>query len=297
LWRIARRAYGCGAAWWRIARDNGIKPGKGFYPGRILKISFEPMVNPCVFPGRGLSAAAPATSKKPSWKATRRSNKAFAVGEKLTFAVQYFGITAGFATLSIPEYTAQAGRPCFRIVAQAQSHPFFERIFKVGDRIETMFDTEYLIPWRYEKHLREGGFSADTFFIYDQRQNLLFNDRSQSVTIPAEVQDVISCFYLYRTFDLHVGSEDWVNVAADNMKNYELQVKVLRGENIQTLAGDFDCLVVQPFMKFQGVFQQKGEVFIWLTNDARHIPVMIKSKIAIGSIDIILQDAEWVQPE
>ena len=29
---------------------------------------------------------------------------------------------------------------------------------------------------------------------------------------------------------------------------------------------------------------------------ARHIPVLIKSKIFIGSININLQDAEWVEP-
>jgi hypothetical protein len=54
--------------------------------------------------------------------------------------------------------------------------------------------------------------------------------------------------------------------------------------------------VVQPHLTFQGVFQQKGEVLIWLTDDVRRIPVMVRSKIAIGSININLQDAEWVEP-
>jgi hypothetical protein len=302
LWRLARRAYGCGAAYWRIAQYNGIKGPGDFYPGLTLKIPFDPGANPCAPRSKTgadkYGAWLKATTKKAELKAVKKANPAYAVGEKLTFAVQYFGITAGYATLSIPEYAVQAGRSCFHIVAEAQTHPFFDNVFKVRDRIETFLDTEFLMPWRYEKHLREGKFSADTFFIYDQRQNLLFNDRSQNVTIPAEVQDIISCFYLYRSFDLKVGREDWVNVAADDMKNYELQVKVLRREEkVEVLAGKFDCLVVQPFMKFQGVFQQKGEVFIWMTDDARHMPVMVKTKIALGTIDIILQDAELVQPQ
>jgi hypothetical protein len=54
--------------------------------------------------------------------------------------------------------------------------------------------------------------------------------------------------------------------------------------------------VVVPELKHEGVFQQKGEVRIWLTDDQRHIPVKIRSKIAIGSININLQEARWVRP-
>jgi hypothetical protein len=35
---------------------------------------------------------------------------------------------------------------------------------------------------------------------------------------------------------------------------------------------------------------------MWVTDDARHLPVLIKSKIFIGSININLRDAEWVEP-
>jgi hypothetical protein len=34
----------------------------------------------------------------------------------------------------------------------------------------------------------------------------------------------------------------------------------------------------------------KGEIFIWLTDDSRKIPVLMKSTIAIGSIMTTLTD-------
>lgn len=235
--------------------------------------------------------------KKYGW--TRKPNKAYAVGEKLTFAVQYFSITAGYATLSAAELVEVDGRPCVHIVAEARTHPAFESIFKVRDRIESFIDAETLFPWRYEKHLREGSYVADSAYIYDHRAGkMLEPSRPERVTlIPPDTQDVISCFYLFRTMPLIVGESLYIKVAADDMKNYELKVDVLKRERVKTLAGDFDCIKVQPHLKFEGVFQQKGEIFVWVTDDERHIPVKIRSKIAIGSININLQEAEWVQPE
>jgi hypothetical protein len=87
-----------------------------------------------------------------------------------------------------------------------------------------------------------------------------------------------------------------IPVTADDWKSYELSVDVVRREAVTTLAGTFDCLVVVPHMAFKGVFQQTGEVTMWVTDDARHLPVLIKSKIFIGSININLRDAEWVEP-
>ncbi len=224
-------------------------------------------------------------------------NRAFAVGEKLTFAVQYAGATAGFATLSVKGIEKQSGRDCFHIQATARTHPFFDTFFKVRDTIDSFIDAESLFSWRYEKHLQEGGFKGDSFFVYDQVRHKLVDDRGNENAMVAETQDVMSCFYLFRAMDLEVGKSLTIPVTADDKKSYELKVDVLKKEKVKVLAGKFDTILVQPHLAFQGVFQQKGEVFIWVTDDARHIPVKIKSKIVIGSINIILQDAEWADPQ
>ena len=59
---------------------------------------------------------------------------------------------------------------------------------------------------------------------------------------------------------------------------------MIRKERIVTAAGEFDTVVVNPLLKFEGIFQRKGEVYLWLTDDSRKMPVRMKSKIAIGSI-------------
>jgi Protein of unknown function (DUF3108) len=53
---------------------------------------------------------------------------------------------------------------------------------------------------------------------------------------------------------------------------------------VKTPAGKFATIKVRIFPKYEGVFMNKGEIFIWLTDDSRKVPVLMKSTIAIGSI-------------
>jgi hypothetical protein len=290
FWRIARRELGAGSRYLELAAFNGLGASALIVPGQLLKI-------PGDSPAAGATARAGGKKIKPEvWP--KRANLAYTVGEKLTFAVQYFNVTAGYAILSIPEYSVQQGRVCMHVVADAKTHPFFETFFKVKDRIETFIDADSLIPWRYEKHLREGGYSADAFYIFDQRAHMMHEpSKGHNVTVSAETQDVLSCFFWFRTMELTPGKDMVIKVAADDMRSYELVVNVLRKERVSTLAGDFDCILVQPHLKYDGLFQQKGDVFVWITDDARRIPVKIQTNIAIGTININLQDAVWVQPQ
>jgi LysM repeat protein len=305
LWRLSRKNLGAGIRYSELAAANSIREPWIIQPGQVLSLPSgtptpaSPTAAAAVAPSP--KAVATATAKagreaaKYGWQ--KKENHAYTVGEKLTFAVQYGSITAGYATLSITEQPEIGGRPTLHVVAEAKTHPFFETFFKVRDRIESFIDLDYGFPWRYEKHLREGGYSADAFYLFDQRAGKIVEpDKGKEAPMPIGSQDVMSCFYWFRTLPLNVGDEATIPVTADDMKSYQLKVNVLRKEKAETLAGDFDCIVVEPHLTFQGVFQQKGQVLLWITDDARRIPVKIRSKIAIGSININLQDAEWVEP-
>ena len=63
-----------------------------------------------------------------------------------------------------------------------------------------------------------------------------------------------------------------------------MQVIVHAKESISTPAGDFDCLKVEPILLATGIFRNKGKIFVWLTDDRLHMPVLVRSKIIIGAI-------------
>jgi len=67
-----------------------------------------------------------------------------------------------------------------------------------------------------------------------------------------------------------------------------VEVQVLRREKVKTKLGEFDTVVIKPLMKSEGIFNRKGDVYIWLTDDKKRIPVKLESKVAIGSITATL---------
>jgi hypothetical protein len=212
------------------------------------------------------------------------TNQAFGAGERFEFSVGYGIIKAGTAVMEIPEIVKLNGRKCYHIVSTAKSNKFFSVFFKVDDRVESFMDVHELYSHRYDKHVREGKFIADVSMIFDQKNHLALYDNSQDTfSVPAYVQDVLSAFYYVRTQDLKVGRSIFVDNHTDR-KNYPLEVKVLRKENIEVPAGTFDCVVVEPILKASGIFKHKGKLTVWLTDDEVKMPVLMKSKVVIGSI-------------
>lgn len=97
--------------------------------------------------------------------------------------------------------------------------------------------------------------------------------------------------YYLRTFDLEVGKDHEITAYADG-KVYPMKVIVHKKEKIEVPAGKFTCFKVEPVLKSEGIFRQKGKLTVWLTDDEYKMPVKMESKIAIGSIATKLEKYE-----
>lgn len=209
-------------------------------------------------------------------------NVAFGLGEHLKFDITYGFITAGYATMSVDKLIEFENRPCYRIVTTANSNSFFSSFYNVDDRVESIIDAIGLFSWRFEKNLKEGKYRAIRKFSFDQRNHkALYNN--DTTTVPPYVQDALSVFYFVRTQDLKVGESVFVDHYNDG-KLYPMEIKVLKKETITVPAGTFECLVIEPLMQSVGVFKHEGKLKVWLTNDRLRLPVLMKSKVLVGSI-------------
>ncbi|HXL72897.1 MAG TPA: DUF3108 domain-containing protein, partial [bacterium] len=74
-------------------------------------------------------------------------------------------------------------------------------------------------------------------------------------------------------------------------KNYNLVIAVIRREKVTIPMGTFDCYLVKPYVKHDTVFRNSGNIDLWVTADSRHVPVLVKSSILIGSVEISLLQA------
>lgn len=220
-------------------------------------------------------------------------NKAFNVGEKLTFDVKYGFVTAGVAVMAVPRIRRISGRNAFNITFDVNSVPSFDWIYKVRDHYETYLDVEGLFPWRFEQHIREGSYSRDFSAFFDQR-NGKAKTTGGEYKIPKYVNDIVSAFYYARTLDyskLRVGDLIHLqNFYKDTV--YDLDVKYLGKERASVPAGTFNCIVVEPIIKKGGLFKSEGSIYIWLTDDELKIPVKVKTKVVVGAIDAVLTKYE-----
>src|SRR5690606_9332164 len=201
--------------------------------------------------------------------------------------------TAGIASFEIPAIKKISGRNAYHVTFEVNTVPTFDNFFKVRDRYETFIDVEGIFPWRFEQHIREGGFSRDFSAFFDQRRGKAKTSEGE-YDIPQYVNDIVSAFYLARTFDY----SDMKPKDRIHLKNfykdkvYDLDVVYHGRETIEVPAGKFDCIIVEPLVQEGGLFKSEGNIMIWLSNDQSKIPVRVKTKVVVGSIDADLTSYE-----
>lgn len=213
----------------------------------------------------------------------------FGVGETMEYTIAYGIISAGVAKIYVKDFVMVGDRPCFRIVSEARSRRFFDIFFKVRDRIESWMDVAGLFSWRFEKKQREGGYEDHKIVTYDyhnQRATVIDDGTPKDTTfVDHEVQDGLSSLYWARLLPM---KEDTVFTVEtlDVRKIYQVKVKVLGKDTVNTPAGSFKCFKTEPFLEGAGIFKKdpEGKIWLWFSDDALRIPVMMQTKVFFGHI-------------
>lgn len=217
------------------------------------------------------------------WRTEQR--RGFSSKEYLRFNVRWQFITVGSATMEVRGTEDVNGRPAYHIYTEARSAAFFDTFYKVRDTNESWMDAQALCSLKFSSHINEGGGTRDETLSFDHpacRYTLI--EKKQSGPSPLWVHDVLSALYYLRTQDLVVGKEYSLDAQSGD-KAWPLTVKVVKKEKVKVDAGTFECFVVEPAIREgAGIFQAKGKLWVWLTADDRKLPVLMKSKIAVGSI-------------
>lgn len=217
---------------------------------------------------------------------------AFPIPERLEFELSYTGITAGHAVQEVKQDGTD-----IHITSTAKSADWLRFFFPVDDRIESFLTSGSLpmsigSPRLYQERKREGRTKTDREAHFD-RQKLEVTtidhrkktEKKQAIT--KRTYDTLSCFFYIRTIPLQVGTSYFIDIYDCN-RLWNTEVKVLRREELITPLGRFKTIVIHPLLKSEGIFARTGDMFIWLTDDERRIPVQMKSKVVVGSITATL---------
>ncbi len=110
--------------------------------------------------------------------------------------------------------------------------------------------------------------------------------------IRSETHDIISAIYRLRTVPLAVGSTFEMTVS-DSGLVYRVPVRVVGKERQKTAIGRVNCFRVEPLVFGPGrLLEGEGSMIIWITDDARRIPVRSQVNASIGKLEIRLRSAK-----
>jgi hypothetical protein len=209
----------------------------------------------------------------------------FAVGEELVFRATFGKLPAGTARMRVQGVDTIRGRAAYHVVFIVDGGvPFF----RVHDRYESWMDTETLSSLRYVQHISEGRYHRETTYeFFPERAEYRKNDEPPQPSVSNPLDEGS---FIYAARVAHVGVGDTVRTARYFIP--ERNPVEFIGERIDTVdvgAGEFATTVVRPRIKTDGLFADGGDAEVWFSNDARRVPVLVKTRFAHFWLTLSLQ--------
>jgi len=217
------------------------------------------------------------------------------VNKRFVYYIYWTGIRGGTAVMDYK--TTPSG---FTISTHATSAPVISIFYKVDDFAEsTIYPDGY--PKRFIMKTQEGRHKRDkaTYFeprVDNKRQKVIYHDKLEDEKfeffLKKPAHDPLSAFFAMTRMSLEAGHSEYINIF-DSKKVWHTEVQVLRKEKVHVQSREFNTILVKPLMKSEGIFKRTGDMFIWVTDDDRKIPVLFKSKAVIGTFTVELAEGDF----
>lgn len=232
----------------------------------------------------------------------------FKAGESLIYEVRFskliFSGTIGEITLNVvdpAEFAKQEGNELIELKAEAVSKGFFPALFgkKIRDRYSAIVNRTDFGIHSSTQLIEQGKVRRERKSVFDrQAGRVVYTDRNladasakpkvKEEASPTWILDVLSAVYFLRAQRLEAGSVIPIPISEAG-KVYNIDVIVGKREEIKIDAGRFDAVKLDV-KAFNGRYvKRKGEMQIWVTEDARRIPVRARIKSSGSTVTIDLK--------
>jgi hypothetical protein len=223
-----------------------------------------------------------------------RSGFNFPTRQTLNYAVDWRVFPAGLVT-----FHQEADGDVQRVSVTADTAGAVNLLFRVSDRFQSSFHRMTGCSESFSKQLIEGRrqVNSDLQFNYAQgkaiqtEKNLVSGiSKHLESPIPSCVTDSLSAIFYAASQAMTVG-QSFQMPLADAMKVVSVTMKVEGREEVKTPAGNFQTLRVEPTAD-AGIVKNRGNIWIWYTDDDRHMPVQMRARLFWGTITFRLTSVE-----
>lgn len=217
----------------------------------------------------------------------------FGVGEQLSYDVKFGPIRVGSGSMQVAGIDEVRGRRAWHTIFTVKGGTFF---YHVNDRLQSWMDTETLSSLRFQQQIDEGSYERNRIYdIYPDRSMFIEQGKPPRPSVSQPLDDG-SFLYFLRTIPLDIGKTYTFNRYFVPDRN-PVVIHVLRRERISVPAGTFDAVVIQPVIRTKGIFSEDGHAEVWLSDDARHMMLQMKSRLSFGSLNLYLTSYHLATPD
>lgn len=229
------------------------------------------------------------------------SVRPFIGGETLNYIVSYklgiLNIDIALVTFTVTDDTYQ-GKPVYKINALARTKQSYASIFRMNDTYTVWVDKTTMVPYVYKNSNYENDYTFKSDFLYDWAKMMVETHsvsnkwdapRNYTFALTPDSADPLSFFYKLRMLDFsrYVEKKDKVLplVFYDKIRKIRYDYggrDYVRVKGMGRVAAHkFICELANA----DGESFQEGSQFeIWLSDDFRKMPLLLKSPIRVGSV-------------
>jgi len=220
-------------------------------------------------------------------------------GQTLTYDADWRLFNAGTATIRVES----AGRES-RIFTTADASGVVSVLYHVHDTVESFIDPKTFCSRTINKHTEEGRRRLNTNIVFDYARaksvldetNLKENKRKHEENdIPPCVTDVVSSPFYIASLPL-APNATYTFPLNDGGKTADVQVFVEGREELKLPAGTYKTIRARVTSN-TGKLKDKGQIWIWISDDARRLPVQMKARMFWGTLLFRLQKVEPQKPQ
>jgi hypothetical protein len=253
-------------------------------------VTRHPKLGMCLCAMAALTLALTGVAQAPPPLLPPAPNFSFPGKQTLNYAVDWRVFPAGVATFHLE----QVG-DLQHVVATGESIGAVNLLFRVNDRFESYFNRTTGCSTTFAKQLQEGRrqvvstlhfLSNEGKQVLEEKNLVTGTSKQQQSQIPPCVTDLMSAIFYGGSQPLQPGTSFHMPVA-DAMRVVDVTMKAEAREQVVTLAGTFQTIRVQPIAD-AGVVKNRGNIWIWYTDDEHHMPVQMRARLFWGTITMRL---------
>ncbi|MCC7498180.1 MAG: DUF3108 domain-containing protein [Bryobacterales bacterium] len=217
--------------------------------------------------------------------------------EVLNYSIEWRMIRAGTARV---EWN-HGGNARSQINVHVESVGLVSKLFRVNDNYSSNYEDDFCSVGSLFR-VEEGSRRRETRINYDRaagRSEYVERDLAKNSTtvkhldVPRCVQDVVGGLYRLRTLNTEPGQSLQLPVS-NGKKSISARVEAQAKEELKLPSGTFRTVRYEAGLFNGQLWDRKGSISIWLTDDARRLPVQIRIRMQfhIGTIMLLLEKEE-----